>query len=76
MGGGGEVPELALARSDRFVAVLIGPLVELPTAATGNANGRARGVHNFGSVKHGRSPGSKRGSLYVLEVIRNPVRNK
>ena len=33
MRGGGEVPELALARSDRFVRVLSGPLVELPTRA-------------------------------------------
>ena len=30
VGGGGEVPELALSRSDRFVAVLSGPLVEQP----------------------------------------------
>ena len=30
MCGGGEVPELALARSDRFVAVLFALLVELP----------------------------------------------
>ena len=28
--GGGELPELALARSDRFVAVLSAPLVEQP----------------------------------------------
>ena len=30
MGGGGEVPELALARSERFVRVLSAPLVEQP----------------------------------------------
>ena len=30
MRGRGEVPELALARSNRFVAVLCTPLVELP----------------------------------------------
>ena len=30
MGGRGELPELALARSDRFVAVLSAPLVEQP----------------------------------------------
>ena len=30
MGGGGEVPELALARSERFVRVLSQPLVEQP----------------------------------------------
>jgi len=29
--GGGEVPQLALARSDRFVRVLSGPVVEQPT---------------------------------------------
>ena len=33
MCGGGEVPELALARSERFVRLLSGPLVEQPAWA-------------------------------------------
>ena len=42
MGGGGELPELALARSDRFVRVLSTPLVEQPVHAGQRHTGTQR----------------------------------